>query len=126
MVVTLDCKECGKDFELKEVTHKEKYDVIGQTIYLTTFSCPFCGSVHIGQIDTDETLEILESMTKGMKVAIRKKKKNKDISKQSVLVEKAQEDLTNLRNSLMAEFTGKTAVSTISGRTLQDMRFSKW
>lgn len=121
------CEDCGSQFPIdqKNVVYQERFKTKnGQIIFLTYYDCPECGRRHWVQVDDTQTLGMLRQQQK-MFVRLAKKRSNgQDVGKkQSAKFAKAQKDLSNNRNELMKEFTGKTVVNEETGESYK-LRFS--
>lgn len=111
MTLLVECENCKQKFQVGEqnaVTHKRKFVVEDEVIYLTYYDCPSCGRRHFVQIDNDKTLQQLNDVTSRFKSLSVKRIKDQQISrKQSARFEKARKYLANNRIELMKKYTGK-------------------
>lgn len=125
-----ECEGCGSRFQIGasnggvQITHKKRYGVNGQSIYLTYYDCQNCGRRHFVQIDDDFTLAALEENRKMfVKLAARRKSDKPIHKKQSDKYEKQKRHLRECRIKLMKEFTGVTLYDDKT-ETSFELRFS--
>ncbi len=112
MSLLVECEDCRNKFEVnvnnKTMTFKKKFDVNGQTIFLSYYICPECGRYHYVQIDNQSTLNELKDVERQfMKLAAAKSKGKTVPQKQSAKFKKSREHLARSRNELMKQYTGK-------------------
>ena len=112
MSLLVECEDCRNKFEVnvnnKTMTFKKKFDVNGQTIFLSYYICPECGRYHYVQIDNQSTLNELKDVKRQfIKLAVAKKKGKMVPQKQSAKFKKSREHLAHSRNELMKQYTGK-------------------
>ena len=112
MSVLAECEDCKNKFEVNAkndtIRFKVKYEVDGQTIFLSFYDCPQCKRRHYIQIDTQSTLnELREVERQFVKLASATKNGKMVPQKQSAKFKKAREHLTRNRNELMKQYTGK-------------------
>lgn len=110
-----ECENCKKRFPVSSeqapnsLTHKKEFKVNEQSIFLTYYDCPHCGKRHFAQIDDTTSLQELVKVTEEFRKIIAMQRKGKNISKkQSDHFKKSRQHLSDYRNNLMKEFTGKT------------------
>lgn len=113
MSLLVECEDCKEKFRIASgnavnaVTHKKKFNVNGQSIYLTYYDCPKCGRRHLVQIDSNYTLDILKSVTKQFAKLSAMKRQGKHIpQKQSDKFKRARQHLAESRTNLMKKYTG--------------------
>lgn len=112
MSVLAECEDCRNKFEVNAkngtTSFKVKYEVNGQTIFLSFYDCPHCKRRHYIQIDTQSTLNELREVERQFVKLAKATKNGKMVpQKQSAKFKKAREHLTQNRNELMKQFTGK-------------------
>lgn len=112
MSLLVECEDCRNKFEVnvnnKTMTFKKKFDVNGQTIFLSYYICPECGRYHYVQIDNQSTLNELKDVERQfIKLAAAKSKGKTVPQKQSAKFKKSREHLAHSRNELMKQYTGK-------------------
>ena len=111
VILLVECKSCKQKFQIGEqntVTHKRKFIMESEVIYLTYYDCPSSGRRHFVQIDNDKTLQQLNDVTSKFKSLSVKRIKDQKISrKQSARFKRAREHLANNRIELMKKYTGK-------------------
>lgn len=125
------CRNCGAGFQATSkdgvagaVHHKERYEVKGQSIFLTYCDCPECGSRHYVQIDSVDTLEKLKSVQRQyVKLAVAKRKGKTLPKSQTAKFKKARQNLITLRNALVEQYTGAVLVDKETG-VESELRFS--
>lgn len=110
-----ECEDCKKRFSVSSeqapnsLTHKKKFIVNGQSIFLTYYDCPHCGKRHFVQIDDEKSLFDLREVKKMFVKLSVAKLKDKEISqKQLAKFKKARQYLSDYRIKLMKEYTGKS------------------
>lgn len=105
-----ECVDCKQKFEItnKNTTHKKKYKIEGQSIFLTYYDCPSCGRRHYVQIDDEVSLRKLNETKRQFVTLAIAKKKGKEVSKKQLAkFKKARQDLSDYRINLMREYSGK-------------------
>ena len=112
MSLLVECEDCRNKFEVniknKAITFKKKFEVNGQTIFLSYYICPECGRYHYVQIDNQSTLNELKDVEcQFVKFAVAKIKGKTVPQKQSAKFKKSREYLAHSRNELMKQYTGK-------------------
>lgn len=112
MSLMVECEDCCEKFELSStnssVVHKRKYDVNGQSIFLSYYDCPKCGRRHFVQIDNQATLNELREVERlFVKLAVAKKKGKQPPQSQSAKFKRTREHLGDSRKQLMNQYTGK-------------------
>lgn len=112
MSLLVECEDCRDKFEINSkngtMHFKRKYEINGQTIFLSYYDCPKCNRRHYAQIDSTKTLnEMREIEHQIAKLAAAKKKGKMVPQKQSAKFKKSREHLTQSRNELMKQYTGK-------------------
>ena len=112
MSLLVECEDCRNKFEVnidnKAMTFKKKFEVNGQTIFLSYYICPECGRYHYVQIDNQSTLNELKDVERQFaKLAVAKTKGKTVPQKQSAKFKKSREHLAHSRNELMKQYTGK-------------------
>ena len=66
----VECENCKNKFAItsgqgpNSLTSKKRYEIDGQSIFLTYYDCSSCGRRHFVQIDDDTSLRILKEVTK--------------------------------------------------------------
>lgn len=115
MSLMVECEDCKEKFEItsgdaaKSVTHKKKFEVNGQSIFLTYYDCPSCGRRHYVQIDNSTSLVKLREVTSMFtKMSIAKKNGKQVSEKQLAKFKKTRQNLSDYRTKLMKEYTGKS------------------
>lgn len=113
MMLMVECEDChhkfgvGQEAAPNDIQHKRKYEVNGQSIYLTYYDCPKCGRRHFVQIDSNYTLDILKNVTKQFAKLSAMKRQGKHIpQKQSDKFKRARQHLAESRTNLMKKYTG--------------------
>lgn len=103
------CEDCKNSFRVDgNSIISKKCEIEGQTIFLLYYDCPKCGRRHYVQIDNDATKAELATLQKQMGTFMVMKIKRKKIpKKQSVKFKHTQEHLSQTRNELMKQYTGK-------------------
>lgn len=112
MSLLVECEDCRHKFEVnvnnKTMTFKKKFEVNGQTIFLSYYICPECGRCHYVQIDNQSTLNELKDVERQFAKLAAAKTKGKIVpQKQSAKFKKSREYLAHSRNELMKQYTGK-------------------
>ena len=114
MMLMVECEDChhkfgvGQEAAPNDIQHKRKYEVNGQSIFLTYYDCPKCGRRHYVQIDDATSLNKLKEVSRQfVKLAVLKKKDKEIPQKQSAKFKKARQNLSDYRMNLMKEYTGK-------------------
>ena len=114
MMLMVECEDChhkfgvGQEAAPNDIQHKRKYEVNGQSIFLTYYDCPKCGRRHYVQIDDATSLNKLKQVSRQfVKLAVLKKKDKEIPQKQSAKFKKARQNLSDYRMNLMKEYTGK-------------------
>lgn len=111
ILLTVECEDCKQKFEIfsERVTHKKKFNVSGESIFLTYYDCPSCGRRHFTQIDDANSIEKMRVITNEFYKLIKMRKQGKEISqKQLADFKKARQDLSDYRINLMKKYTGKS------------------
>ena len=113
MSLLVECEDCKEKFRIASgtavnaVTHKKKFNVNGQSVFLTYYDCPKCGRRHFVQIDSYYTLDILKNVTKQFAKLSATKRQGKHITqKQSDKFKRARQHLAESRTNLMKKYTG--------------------
>lgn len=120
-----ECVGCKQKFEIsdKNTTHKKKYKINGQSIFLTYYDCPSCGRRHYVQIDDEVSLRRLNENKRQFVTLAIAKKKGKEISKKQLAkFKKSREDLSDYRINLMKQYSGESVYDEES-KTLFELRF---
>ena len=114
MQLMVECEDCKKKFAISSnqgpnsLTNKKKYEIGGQSIYLTYYDCPSCGRRHFVQIDNDASLKLLKEVSSQFVKLATKKKQGKEVpQKQSAKFNKTRKYLSNYRMNLMKEYVNK-------------------
>lgn len=112
MSLLVECEDCRDKFEINSknwtMHFKRKYEINGQTIFLSYYDCPKCNRRHYVQIDTIQTLQELKEIERMfIKLSVAKKKGKQPPQSQSAKFKKAREHLAQSRIDLMKQFTGK-------------------
>lgn len=113
MMLMVECEDCqhkfgvGQEAAPNDIQHKRKYEVNGQSIYLTYYDCPKCGRRHFVQIDSNYTLDMLKNVTKQFaKLSVMKRQGKHIPQKQSDKFKRARQHLAESRTNLMKKYTG--------------------
>lgn len=131
-MLSTKCVECGVGFQLCNnsisnaamIHHKVKYEVNGQSIFLTYYDCPKCGRRHFAQIDTNKTLTELKSVERQfVEMAAAKTQGKKIRRKQTEKFTRSRQYLTVLRNDLMKRYTGAVVADPETGAEYE-LRFT--
>ena len=111
----VECEDCKQKFAIgpeqapNSVTNKKKYEIDGQSIFLTYYDCPSCGRRHFVQIDDPSSLAVLrETKMQFVKLATKRKQGKEIAKKQSDRFGKTRKHLSNYRLNLMKKYTGKS------------------
>lgn len=106
----VECEDCKQKFEVdKQITHKKKYEIERQSIFLTYYDCPSCGRCHFVQIDDEASLRMLREATSQFAKLAAKRKQGKEIpKKQSDKFSKTRKHLANYRMNLMRKYVNKS------------------
>lgn len=65
--VQIACEECKNTISIRspKIRHKQRLDMNdGRSIFVTYFDCPSCGKCNVVQVDDNDTLELLDKVTK--------------------------------------------------------------
>ena len=104
-----ECKNCNQLFEInsdKNLKHKKEYRTMGQSIFLTYYDCPSCGSRHFVQIDDEISIRKLNDVKRQfVSLAVANKKGKEVTKKQTAKFKKTRKDLSVYRRKLMERFT---------------------
>lgn len=108
----VECEDCRNKFEVninnKTMTFNKKFEVNGQSIFLTYYDCPKCGRRHYVQIDDKTSLNKLREVSQQFfKLSVTKRKGKEIPQKQSAKFKKARQHLSDYRMNLMKQYTGK-------------------
>ena len=101
------CPFCGRLFKVQNdrISHKQKAKIGNKTYRLTTCKCGECEAICTLQVDDEFSLRLLKRITLEMRKAVDGVQSGKAIQ--------LQNDLTEMRNNLTGDVTGKMA--TIKG-----------
>ena len=114
MQLMVECEDCKQKFAVSSnqgpnsLTSKKKYEIDGQSIFLTYYDCPSCGRRHFVQIDDDASLRVLrEATSQFTKLAVKRKQGKEIPQKQTAKFNKTRKHLSNYRLSLMKKYNDK-------------------
>ena len=129
MQLMVECEECKEKFAVNSgqgpnsLENKKKYEIEGQSIFLTYYDCPSCGRRHFVQIDDEASLRILREVTSQFtKLAAKRKQGNEIPKRHTEKFNKSRKHLSNYRLGLMKKYTGKVIFDEVGSKYV--LRFS--
>lgn len=120
------CEKCKNKILLNASTVKvEQFKANDGNIFnITYYECQKCGKVHYVQIDSDDTLRMLEYNKVVMKRAMVYRSKDKTPPKKlKVKLQKARQNLSDARLDLMKQYN-ETVFENVNSKVAVKIRFS--
>ena len=127
MEIPVICEKCGNKFIVSKnkLQNKEYTLENGMQVKITSYDCPQCSKRHFVQVDSQETENILRDCLKEMALLTRYKKKNQDAPKKHVeKFKKLRSDLSESRNNLMKQVSGKNLICIGTNELVDQIQFS--
>lgn len=112
----IKCSTCREASDVDKFLKREWTYVDGHKLYVTYFVCESCNTVHIVQLDDDQTLMCLDEVSRKMKRVGEYKVKGKTPKKRTVNgMKKKNKELSKMRKFLVDMHSGKGKAIILDG-----------